>query len=158
MMKKLALLLMSLLASSALAGTPSPTSHARVGEPAEIQFSLGSTKLPVTANQSIDEVAGWAKANPQGTIVLDSHASGQPGPATTLALHRARTVGDELVKLGVDPAHIVVETHVKQLDTHPSLKISTTRLSPDAVIVARGADVVLSGREVFGRHSIVARR
>lgn len=159
MTKKLTLLVPSLLASSALAGTPASTAHARVGELAEIQFSLGSTKLPVTATPSLGEVAAWAKDNPQGTVVLDSHAGGQPGPATALALHRAEMVGQQLVKLGVDPDRIVVVTHVKQLETHPSLTVSVTRRSPESVVASRrDADTVLSGREVLGSHSTIARR
>ena len=157
MTKKVALLVASLLASSALAGSPASTGPARVEELADIQFTLDSTKLSVPAHHAIGDVATWAKQNPSGTIVLDSYAAGAPFAATKLALERAEAVRDELVKLGANADNIVVATYAKQPDLRSDVAIVVTSESRDAMIAARrNADVVLWGREPF--KSTIARR
>lgn len=84
--------------------------HPRVGRLAEIAFPAASAVPPSNASQDVGEVAGWAKENPDGLIVIDGHAdrTGQPAASVRLALQRAQVVRDQLVDIGVDPDQIVI--------------------------------------------------
>ncbi|HTR53375.1 MAG TPA: OmpA family protein [Kofleriaceae bacterium] len=111
-MLKLVLLALVLLAIRAEAQPGELSQHPRVGELCEIYFPSGVASLPVggVANDKIGMVAGWARANPGGLIVLDGHAGDVRDSATAvnLSMLRAKAVQKQLVALGVDSDRIVI--------------------------------------------------
>lgn len=169
MMTRTASLVMSLLASTAMAATPEhsqtktekPAVHETMtGEPhADIQFTLGSSRMPVTANTSLASIAEWSRKNPVGLVVLDSHASGQPKPATELALRRAETVRDDLIARGVKPERIVIAAFTEDTKIEPRVSVWTTQLARDKVFALRSnATAILWGPGTLHLPTQTARR
>ena len=112
-MQRLAVLTTLLFAATAAAQPPALSQHPRVGELCEIDFPAGSARiLAPGATAELGEVAGWAKDNPDGLIVLDGFADrgseGTPPERVRLSMQRAAAVRDELVSAGVDRDRIVV--------------------------------------------------
>jgi hypothetical protein len=124
--------------------------HPRIGQIAELSFAPGSRRLAVTASDKLGAIAAWARQNPDGTLVLDGHADrgGTPGRKIHLSLARAQAVRSQLVRLGVDPDHIVIAAYgdegplrrVVVWGTHHGLKviIARTMARGDAVIWTNG--------------------
>lgn len=102
------LLTMLLAAGTASAGPGQKSQHPRVGELAEISFSARSARVSVDNNEHLGEIAGWARDNPDGLIVLDGHAGRDERDAVRLSQRRAEAVRDELVAIGVDPDQVVI--------------------------------------------------
>ncbi len=103
------MLLTTLLAAGTASAEPSQISqHPRVGELAEISFSDRSARLTVDNNQQLGEIAGWARENPDGLLVLDGHSATDEHDGVQLSQKRAQAVRDELVALGVDPSQLVL--------------------------------------------------
>ena len=112
-MQRLAILTTLLFAATAAAQPGNLSQHARVGELCEIDFPAGSARILATgATDQLSEVAGWAKENPDGLVVLDGFADraseGTAPERVRLSMQRAVAVRDELVAAGVDPDRIVV--------------------------------------------------
>ncbi len=110
-MKKF-LLLTAALAGTAQAQPRQMSQHPRVGELGEIDFGQQSTRIAVNSDEKLGEIAGWARDNPDGLVVLDGHAARSEAyhdrDAVRLSLRRAEAVRDELLALAVDPDQIVI--------------------------------------------------
>ncbi|MGE5185088.1 MAG: OmpA family protein [Acidobacteriota bacterium] len=134
------LLPMLLAAGTASAEPEQMSQHPRVGELAEITFSDRSARLTVDNNQQIGQLAGWARENPDGLLVLDGHSARTEQDGIQLSQKRAEAVRDELVALGVDPSQLVVAAfgntgphhganrRVIVWGTHDQLAVVLTRL------------------------------
>lgn len=99
----------SLAGSPALAA-PNMSQQPRVGELAQLSFDTNSAELPIGSEPLIGEIAGWAKANPEGHIVIEGYAD-RPGSTDAnldLSLRRADAVRQSLVLLGIDADQIIV--------------------------------------------------
>jgi outer membrane protein OmpA-like peptidoglycan-associated protein len=112
-MSKQALLITVVLGAAGIASAePRQSSqHPRMGELGEIAFSERSTQLSVDYDTKLGELAGWARENPSGLLVIDGHASASEArheDGAELALRRAEAVRDELLALAVAPEQIVV--------------------------------------------------
>lgn len=84
--------------------------HPRVGQLADIAFQRGSNSLPIGSERELGEIAGWAKQNPEGLIVIEGHADREGDDATNvkLSLERAEAVVVQLLTLGIPREQIVV--------------------------------------------------
>ena len=112
-MQRLAVLTTLLFAATAAAQPRDLSQHPRVGELCEIDFPAGSAHILETgATDELSAVAGWAKENPDGLIVLDGFADrdteGTPPQRVRLSMQRAVAVRDKLTAAGVDPTRLVV--------------------------------------------------
>ena len=109
---KALVLVAGIFAASPVSAEPKQLSqHPRVGELAEIDFNVDSSRLSVDYNTKLGEIVGWATDNPGGLLVIDGFAA--PGEAKNaedvlLSLHRAEAVRDKLIDQGVDPDRIVL--------------------------------------------------
>jgi outer membrane protein OmpA-like peptidoglycan-associated protein len=147
---------LAIAATPAVAG-PNPSQHPRIGQLATVEFRHNSADLVVRGDtqlaRDLGEVAGWAKANPGGLIVLDGHAD-RTGPWRVnrqLSYARAMAVFDRLIKLDVDPDQIVIaafgETGPKT-ERHRKVVVWATRLGLDEVAAwsqARGEPLLTAG-------------
>lgn len=77
---------------------------------AELEFRAGSARLPRTSDSELGRIAAWAKARPDGLVVIGGHADarGRTAGDVRLSLARAKRVRDRLVALGVNPYQIVI--------------------------------------------------
>ena len=126
--------------------------HARDGELCQIDFHTGSAALLETdAPDKLGEVAGWAKDNPDGVIVVDGYADragGGLGGEEALAMDRAKAVRDDLVKAGVDPQRVVVAAFGARGGQHVTVWVSHQDV--DAVLArvnATGPSAVVWGNQ-----------
>jgi len=111
-MLKLVLLALVLVAIRAEAQPTELSQHPRIGVLCEIYFPRGVASLPVggVSNDKIGMIAGWARSNPGGLVVLDGHAGDtrDTAAAVSLSMARAQAVRAQLVALGVDSDRIVI--------------------------------------------------
>lgn len=154
-----------LIASVAGAETPAERSqHPRNGLMADLVFRQNSDELVWGANRKLGRVAAWAKANPQGTIVLEGHASrdGAADYNMELSLRRAHAVRRELVEAGVPAAQLVIAGFGErgiQRGANRRVAVWATRADRSAALAlleARGNPIVRSGTE-FATSTTAAR-
>src|SRR5262245_30804592 len=107
----------SLAASTALAG-PNSSQHPRVGELAQLSFAFDSADLPIGCEQKLGEIAAWAKANPEGHVVVEGYADrvGTVDGNLDLSLRRADAVRRHLVMLGIDSDQVIVAGYGENRD------------------------------------------
>jgi outer membrane protein OmpA-like peptidoglycan-associated protein len=96
--------------SPAAVAAPKSSQHPRVGELAQLSFVAGSAELPIGHEQTLGEIAAWAKANPEGHVVVEGYAdrSGRADANLDLSLRRADAVRRSLVMLGIDSDQVIV--------------------------------------------------
>jgi outer membrane protein OmpA-like peptidoglycan-associated protein len=157
------LLSLVLAAGTASAEPRQMSQHPRVGELTQIAFSQRSARISVDNNQQLGEIAGWARDNPDGLIVLDGHAAKGEGNPEQLSQQRAESVRNELVAIGVDPDQIVIaafgdagpardaRSRVIVWGTHDELAVVLTRLEQ------AGARNIEEGSRQNGRRPEVPR-
>jgi OmpA family len=126
--------------------------HPRDGELCQIDFPAGSARiLSADAPDKLGEVAGWAKDNPDGVIVVDGYAdrAGEGrGGEEALAMDRAKAVRDDLVAAGVDPQRVVIAAFGAGPGGHVTVWVSHQDV--DAVIArvnAGGPSAVMWGNQ-----------
>ena len=166
-MHKAAIFATALVATAASAEPSRLSQHPRDGELCEIDFQVGSARIPTAQqnNEKLGMIAGWAQEHPEGLIVLDGHAdrSGEAPQNVRLSMRRAASVRDELVGLGVDPDRIVMAAFGSDGPQRSNIAENRRvtvwgtreRLEPVvAAVQARGASAVVWGT----RPSTIARR
>jgi outer membrane protein OmpA-like peptidoglycan-associated protein len=148
-----------LVASVAAANPVAPAERSqnpRNGLIADVAFGLNSAALGWSAQRKLARVATWAAANPDGTIVIEGHASpdGDAAYNVELSLLRANTVRRELVDAGIAGDRLIVagfgSDSKVQRGSNRRVAIWVTREDPEAALAlvhARGAKVVRTGED-----------
>lgn len=101
---------------SVMAPAPKPEPAAQSSDTApeavgfHINFAFDSAALPANAAPMIDRIAELMKEAPQIKIRVEGHtdAVGSPAYNEGLSERRALSVGAYLVKLGIDPARLIL--------------------------------------------------
>lgn len=97
---------------AAAAPTPRPASDAKPGVVGmRINFAFDSAVLPDNAASMIDRVAQLMKESPDIKVRVEGHTDATGAPDYNLALseRRALSVGEYLVKMGIEPSRLVLE-------------------------------------------------
>ncbi len=140
------LLALALALAVAPAYAQPKVSQPRVGQLAEVVFQHGSRGLPSGSEPVLGKVAAWAKANPEGLIVVEGHADYQGSAKLNLALstQRAESVVEQLLVLGIARDQIVVASFGESRAGRRVLVWSTRAGYPEveAELRARGAHTV----------------
>jgi outer membrane protein OmpA-like peptidoglycan-associated protein len=102
------------VAASVPASHPSPATTVNVAKPTaagfRINFAFNSAVLPSSAHAMIDVVAQVMKDSPEIKVRVEGHtdAVGSADYNVSLSERRALSVGEYLVKLGVDPSRLML--------------------------------------------------
>ncbi len=108
------------LAGAVAHARPSSSQAPQVDRLATLAFTVGSAALDVEhpdVYRTLDGIAAWAAAHPDGLVIVDGHAdrSGASAQRATtsvetarLSLSRAQAVHAALVALGVEPHQVLV--------------------------------------------------
>jgi outer membrane protein OmpA-like peptidoglycan-associated protein len=97
----------------AAASVPAPRPEAKVEPHAvafHVNFAFNSATMPDSAHGMIDTIAQLMKESPQIKVRIEGHtdAVGSVDYNVSLSERRALSVGEYLVKLGVDPSRLVL--------------------------------------------------
>jgi outer membrane protein OmpA-like peptidoglycan-associated protein len=93
---------------------PSAPNPGRVAEPGtvgfRINFNFDSAALPDSAHSMIDTVAQLMKESPQIKVRVEGHtdASGSADYNVSLSERRALSVGEYMVKQGIEPSRLIL--------------------------------------------------
>jgi outer membrane protein OmpA-like peptidoglycan-associated protein len=97
----------------AAANVPAPRADAKVEPHAvafHVNFAFNSAAMPNSAHEMIETIAQLMKESPEIKVRIEGHtdAVGSVDYNVSLSERRALSVGEYLVKLGVDPSRLVV--------------------------------------------------
>jgi outer membrane protein OmpA-like peptidoglycan-associated protein len=102
------------VAASVPASHPSPVTKVNVAKPTaagfRINFAFNSAVLPDSAHEMIDVVAQVMKESPDIKVRVEGHtdAIGSADYNVSLSERRALSVGEYLVKVGIDPSRLIL--------------------------------------------------
>ena len=102
------------VAASVPVSHPSPVTKVNVAKPTaagfRINFAFNSAVLPDSAHEMIDVVAQVMKESPEIKVRVEGHtdAVGSADYNVSLSERRALSVGEYLVKVGVDPSRLML--------------------------------------------------
>jgi outer membrane protein OmpA-like peptidoglycan-associated protein len=102
------------VAASVPASHPSPATEVNAAKPTaagfRINFAFNSAVLPDSAHAMIDVVAQVMKESPEIKVRVEGHtdAVGSADYNVSLSERRALSVGEYLVKVGVDPSRLML--------------------------------------------------
>jgi len=89
--------------------TPLP-SQAKDVQSVDLLFQTDSSQLQMGAHAQLENLAKWARCNPDGAVILEGHADprGTQNYNLKLSAERAAAVREKLIKMGVPSERIVV--------------------------------------------------
>jgi OmpA-OmpF porin, OOP family len=102
------------VAASVPVSHPSPVTKVNVAKPTaagfRINFAFNSAVLPDSAHEMIDVVAQVMKESPEIKVRVEGHtdAIGAADYNVSLSERRALSVGEYLVKVGIDPSRLML--------------------------------------------------
>jgi outer membrane protein OmpA-like peptidoglycan-associated protein len=99
------------VAADTAAAAPKPNTEAKPGTVGfRINFAFNSAVLPDSAHEMMDVVAQVMKESPQIKVRVEGHtdAVGSVSYNVSLSERRALSVGEYLVKMGVDPSRLIL--------------------------------------------------